>query len=166
MQYRPRIDLFVSRALSQVRDSGIGVMLTAAHAPIRLPLALVTECVSAPNVRLRPGAGSRCRWQASEFGALRPTNACGTYAAVWASLRSMKASRSAFTSSLSVVHRPCGRPYWGSRDFGPTATNDKTVAIGAKSRPINSIIITIVVKQRSETARNGPTRAERPDGKR
>jgi hypothetical protein len=51
--YRPRIDLFVSRALSQFRDFGIGLMLTAAYAPIMLPLALVTECVSALNVHLQ-----------------------------------------------------------------------------------------------------------------
>jgi hypothetical protein len=38
VQYQPGIDLFVSRTLSQVRDSGIGVMLTLAYAPIRLPL--------------------------------------------------------------------------------------------------------------------------------
>jgi hypothetical protein len=51
-------------------------------------------------------------------------------------LRSMKASRSAFTSSLSVAHRPCEEPLWGSRYVGR-----------AKARPINSIIITIGQKE-------------------
>jgi hypothetical protein len=34
-------------------------MLTAAYAPIRLPLVLVTEGMSAPNVRLQSRADSR-----------------------------------------------------------------------------------------------------------
>jgi hypothetical protein len=55
-------------------------MLTAAYAPIRLPLALVTECVSAPNVRLHrsrlavQGASVRF-WRAEADGRLR--DLCG-----------------------------------------------------------------------------------------